>query len=114
MLNIRTSYGAHYKVNEAGDIIRMDHYKVNEAGDIIRMDQKDFKPSGDWKFLGLRHVKATSNFLRFDQLTPEVIARIPLKYKNGFPQWTIEDLDHGTRRTWGNTHVHGISEIWFD
>ena len=104
MLNIHTPYG--------------DHYKVNEKGEIIRQDIKGFTPSGQWKFLGLRHVKKTTLFIPFSELTPnfslEIIAGRPLRYKNGNPQWIVEDLDHGTRRTWGNTHVHGVSEIYFD
>ena len=100
MLNIKTPYG--------------DCYKVNEKGEIIRLDQKDFKPSGQWIFRGLRHVKRTSEFIPFSSITPQLLQEITLLYKNGKPQYTVEDLDHGTRRTWGNTAYHGVKSIYFD
>jgi hypothetical protein len=97
MIYFRTKYG--------------DQYHVNEKAEIIRLDQKDFKPSQDWQLLGLRHVKTTTMFIPFDSLKFWLSHNPTLLYKNGNPQYTIEDLDHGTRRTWGNTKFHGLVDI---
>jgi hypothetical protein len=98
MLHIRTPYGKEFEINKAGQIIRMD---------------MEFTPSDDWKFLGISHVKRRE-FIAFTQLTPDVIKTLKLRYKNGKPQYTVIDLDHGTRREWGNTTAHGIQSLWFD
>jgi hypothetical protein len=99
MLNILTPYG--------------DHYKVDNDGNIIRTDISGFKPSGDWKCLGLEHVKRNS-FIPFDEITKEFLEDFNPCWKNGNPQWTVRDLDHGTTRSWGNTKYHGIKKLWFD
>lgn len=97
MLNIVTPYGDRYKVNEKGEIF---YSKIN--------------PSGQWIFRGLRHVKRTSEFIPFSSITSQLLQEITLLYKNGKPQYTVEDLDHGTRRVWGNTAYHGVKSIYFD
>ena len=86
-----------------------DAYRVNELGQIKRLDQPDFRPSDGWKMLGIQHVKRNA-FIPFAEL---IAGRIPepLLYKNGKPQWTVRDLDHGTTRVWGNTAHHGVSGI---
>lgn len=73
----------------------------------------DHKPSGQWKLLGLEHVKR-NEFIPFDALTPSLVESLELAYKNGNPQYTVRDLDHGTRRTWGNTKYHGVRNIRFE
>jgi hypothetical protein len=43
----------------------------------------------------------------------ELAERLPnltLLYKNGSPQYTIVDLDHGTRRYWGD----GVISLYFE
>ena len=92
-LIIRTPYGETYFINEKGEIA----YPGN------------LTPSGNWKLLGLVHVKRTS-FYSLDDLLNGVFPS-PLLYKNGNPQWTVVDLDHGTRRQWGNTKYHGVKTI---
>jgi hypothetical protein len=97
MLTIHTPYGKKFFINEKQEIIRTD---------------MDFKPSGQWKFLGLEHVK-NNQFVPYDRVIerlksdPEVFKT----YKNGNPQWTVRDLDHGTTRVWGNTKFHGVKSI---
>lgn len=93
-LTIRTPYGNQYRIYENGNIERMDM-----PGMI----------SGQWKMLGISHVKR-SHFIPLSEL---LNGKIPLEqvYKNGNPQWTVRDLDHGTTREWGNTKVHGIARI---
>lgn len=66
-------------------------------------------PSNQWKMLGLSHVKR-SEFIPFSQLA-EKLPSLTLLYKNGRPQYTVRDLDHGTKREWGNTHYHGVQSI---
>ncbi len=74
---------------------------VNALGHINGSDQ--------WIMLGIEHVKR-NEFIPFS----EIEARLPhltLLYKNGNPQYTVRDRDHGTVRTWGNTKCHGIKSI---
>ncbi|MGH6796597.1 MAG: hypothetical protein ACREDH_15690 [Methylocella sp.] len=47
----------------------------------------------------------------FSRLAEWLATAPELLNKNGTPKWTIIDLDHGTTRCWGNTRVHGISDI---
>jgi len=89
---------------------RGDYYDIHDNGNIQRLDIPGFKPSGQWKFLGLHHVKR-NEFIPFESMTPERVKGLTLLYKNGKPQYTVMDLDHGTRRIWGNT---GVRAIWFD
>jgi hypothetical protein len=95
---IKTPYGDSYRIHENGDIQRLDQRPVN----------KPFHASGQWKMLGIQHVKK-SLFIPLESVftTPPK----ELRYKNGNPQWTVRDLDHGTERVWGNTKHHGIAEI---
>ena len=87
-LSISTPYGSRYSVNEQGHI----------------------NNSPQWIFAGIEHVKK-SWFIPFSEITPELIHSLPLLYKNGHPQFTVRDIDHGTTRTWGNTKFHGIQYI---
>jgi hypothetical protein len=75
-------------------------YHVLQNGDIVRLDIPGFKPSGQWKFLGLCHARRNL-FVPF----PGCFARplpFPLNWKNGRAQWRVVDLDHGTRREWAS------------
>ena len=98
MLHLLTPYGDHYKIDN---------------GNIIRTDIEGFKLSGNWKLLGLSHVKR-NEFIPTNKITPEFLKDFNPKWKNGNPQWTVIDLDHGTTRKWGNTKYHGIQSLWFD
>jgi hypothetical protein len=103
MLYIRTQSGA--------------QYHVNEKAEIIRLDMPGFQPSGQWLMRGLRHVKKTSLRIPFNEITrerlkemdPTLYATGQFLYKNGKPQWTVDDYDHGTLRTWGD----GVKIIQF-
>jgi hypothetical protein len=96
-LHIITPYGKEYLVNSKGEITQ----KGNEF-------------SGQWLFSGIRHTKRTSTFIRFSDLTPERLASIEWQFKNGSPQWTVQDKDHGTTRIWGNYQAHAIKSMWYD
>lgn len=96
VFEIRTPYG--------------DTFQVNEDAEIISKNAPE--PSGKWKIKGIAHVRR-SEFIPFSEITKEKIQSIDLLYKNGNPQWTVRDLDHGTIRTWGNTIWHGIKSIYF-
>lgn len=113
MLHIRTPYG--------------DSYVVNAKGFIARENTRQF--SGQWKLVGIGrtnrvHITPTKPgckivpippvYLSFAEITPEALKGLQLSYKNGNPRYTVHDLDHGTRRVWGNTKYHGIAAIWFD
>lgn len=89
-----------------------DTYKVNDKGQIIRTDMA-FIPSDGWKFTGIRHVKKRL-FIPFSELNNDLISTLDILYKNGNPQFTICDIDHGTERVWGNPKWHGIKSIHFE
>lgn len=86
-----------------------DCYLVNDKGEITK-NGNDF--SGCWKIQGLSHVKMNW-YIPFGNVTQELVKNLPLLYKNGNPQFTVRDLDHGTTREWGNTKYHGIKSISF-
>ena len=86
-----------------------DVYKVNDKDEIAKRDS-DF--SGKWLFLGLSHVKR-NEFIPTGRITRELLKSLELTYKNGNPQWTVRDLDHGTTGEWGNTRVHGVKGMYF-
>lgn len=86
-----------------------DKYYVHANGDIERTDIHGFETSGNWKLLGIEHVKS-SKFIPLSELLADGIPA-QLSWKNGNPQWTVRDLDHGTTRTWGNTKYHGIRSL---
>lgn len=94
-----------------------EHYKIDAQGRIMRQHWNDsgafLAPSKEWTMRGIVHVKK-SIFIPFSELTPERVKGLELLYKNGRPQWTVVDLDHGTRREWGNTHFHGIKHLYFE
>jgi hypothetical protein len=95
-IELSTPYGDYYIIREDGCITH-NHYG------------KEPQFSGQWKVEGIRHVIRTNDFIPLTSLfDPSVINRITWLFKNGHPQWTIEDRDHGTSRRWGNTNVHGI------
>lgn len=84
-------------------------YEVNEKG-MIKSDRADF--SSTWLFKGIRSVKS-NEFIPFERITPEVLSGLQLLYKNQNPRYTVVDLDHGTRRIWGNTKYNGIAGLYF-
>jgi hypothetical protein len=98
-LYIRTPYGDRYHVHENGDIQRLDQHP----------EGKPFEASGQWKMRGLQHVQKSI----FIPLANLFKGQIPddTTYKNGNPQWTVRDFDHGTIREWGNTKYHGVAYI---
>jgi len=94
MLHFGTPYGDYYYVTKEGYIVR----HPNDT------------PSTKWVFLGLSHVKRRHHIPRV-ALTPEFLKTFNPCWKNGKPQWTVMDLDHGTRGEWGNTSAHGVKFI---
>ena len=73
-------------------------YQFNNKGEIYG---PYVKPSGEWLLLGA---------VRYNNFGTQVVERCPFKeikklngqwkYKNGKQKWYIQDLDHGTKRTW--------------
>ena len=91
-----------------------DNYVIDmETGNITRWNYEEHpRFSGGWKFLALKHVKRNEYiWLKSIVNDPTILDRIDIKYKNGHPQWTVLDLDYGTRGLWRNTNVHGVSSI---
>ena len=82
-----------------------DSYTIMDGGEIQRDDGHN-TASASWRLVGLQHVRRRE-FIPFSQLGNRLheIGR----YKNGKPQWTVRDFDHGTIREWGNTEHHGVA-----
>ena len=102
MLHITTPYGAHYIVNDQG---------------MITQKGRSFSPN--WRMIGLAYTgpgfRYGKMFMRFEDLTPEVIDELEMRYPtSGNPKYTVVDLDHGSRRIWGNTSHHGVHSMWVD
>ena len=91
-ISLRTPYGDRYIID-------------TESGNIAREGQSF---SNAWKFVGLSHVKR-NEIIPLKALTPERVRMMEFRYKNGNPQWTVRDTDHGTTREWGNTRVYGVA-----
>ena len=76
---------------------------------ITREHTSDF--SGEWELLGIVRIGRRPDSM----ISPEEALNIEdWKYKNGNPKYTVVDLDHGTRRTWGgmyNGRPRGISSF---
>jgi hypothetical protein len=87
-----------------------DSYVIHENGNIRRTDLKGFEPSGDWKMLGLVPVEG-GPMIPLHRITRAWLDSHPLTYRHGNPKYAVVDLDHGTRRTWGNTEFHGVKTI---
>lgn len=87
-----------------------DRYIIHDNGDIERTDIPGFKPSGQWKMLGLVGI-GRKRYVPLERITREWLAENALRFKNGKPRWTVRDLDHGTMREWGNTDHHGVASI---
>lgn len=89
-----------------------DYFDVTTSGNIVRLDQPDFVPSGQWRFLGLQHVQR-SLFIPFAEVVRMLAdGTLPnLAFKNGKPQFTVRDFDHGSVRVWGNTRHHGVRSV---
>lgn len=100
-LYLRTPYGNEYHIHANGDIQRLDQYPADKPF-------KD-KSSSKWKLLGIEHVKH-NEFIPLKDLLSGAIPKA-LLYKNGNPQFTVRDLDCGSRRVWGNTKYHGIKVL---
>lgn len=88
-----------------------DNYTIDDNGNIIRNDIQGFTPSGQWKMLGLSHVKR-NEFIPLKEINQALLDTLQLRYKNGNPQYTVRDYDHGTIREWGNTVYHGVKYIY--
>ena len=104
MLHFTTPAGTEYTVNEKGQI-----GYAHPAGGA-------HKAGAGWTFLGITAAYSSGRIvLTFEQLTPEVVKATQWKYTTSRnPRFTVVDLDHGTRRTWGNTKDHGIGSMWFE
>ena len=97
-LIIYTPYGNRYTVRLSdGDI-------THSNGNLLNLGNHD------WQFKGFSHVKRNQVIHLGDiQRNPDLLKSIEWKFKNGHPQYTVIDLDHGTYRKWSNTHYHGVS-----
>jgi len=99
-------------VTPHGQYLTNQEYIVNEKGQLCQQCNINtaYTFSDGWKFLGIEHVKR-NQFIPIETLktwTAEQFESFDWCYKNGNPQWTVRDLDHGSTRTWGNTKHHGI------
>lgn len=91
-----------------------DKFRVNEQGLITQYKNKEF--SGGWKMHGIASVTnmRVAFGLTFPNINEERIKELNLLYKNGNPRFTVEDIDHGNSRVWGNTKYHGIKTLHYE
>lgn len=87
-----------------------DKYIIDSKGRIMTKNNRVF--SNTWIFRGIHHVR-NIEFIPFELLTAEYVAGLDLLYKNGNPQYTGCDKDHGTCRMWSSSIQHGIKSIIF-
>jgi hypothetical protein len=83
----------------------LNHYIVNQQGLITQYKGQKIPPqfSSGWRLLGLCRVDSPFHTIfTLDELFTMNLETIQWKYKNGKPQYTVADLDHGTIRVWGN------------
>ena len=93
MITIQTPIGNSYMIDSEG--------RINQ--------------SSQWIMLGLVKTNGGGQLeIKFGDLTAEWLQSHSLRFKNGHPRYTICDMDHGTRRIWGNTVYHGVKTICFE
>lgn len=107
-VNVTTPHGAMYRIHvDTGRLTY--HRRHDESGS--RMVQG----SHQWVILGISYTDQRFGGLITGGLTALFeLATLPpgdLLYRNGKPRYTLVDLDHGTRRTHGNTEHHGIQSV---
>lgn len=79
-------------------------FTVTELGYIIREDMPDFKPSGQWIFVGIRHLRQAGTVFSKNALINHLQNGRPIDwlFKNGKGKWEVMDIDHGNTRSWGD------------
>lgn len=101
---ISTPYGDRFKVD------LMTGYFVSRW--TLGGKESKFSNTANWKFKAFTHVKRNDRIsLEWIQAHPSVVDIINWTWKNGNPQWTVMDIDHGTTREWGNTKYHGVCSV---
>jgi len=100
---ITTPYGDRYELDELGCVLTYSGNGLDKSN-ATRLEL------ASWQVLGLVELKPFGNL---GQLIPleEAVKLESTKFKNGKPKYTAMDRDHGTKRIWGNTQVHGIASI---
>lgn len=88
-----------------------DRYTIDEQW---RISKRGVEPSGQWTLVALGRIGPFGHVTRVPK---EAIANLADKqwqatFANGKPRYTVIDNDHGTRRIWGNTRVHGILHVY--
>jgi len=88
-----------------------DHFVVDQKGNFIQYNEHRFEPDGTWRMVCLEELRPFGNIRHITfSLAWEMIElrKINFRFKNGNPRYSVGDLDHGTRRIWGNTKYHGV------
>lgn len=97
-----TPYGDKYELDNRGYVIKYSNgLDKSNAGLADLMS---------WQVKGIRKIDNFGNLghlIRLDEINGK-----ELLYKNGTPMFTIEDLDHGTTRIYGNHKVHGVKSFF--
>lgn len=88
------------------------HYIVDDNMNLSQAQWASHKeyglPSGKWKLKGLHEVRAFNHLGPLINIKKLVDAEVPLTFKNGKGIYVIEDLDHGSARTWTDR----VISIW--
>lgn len=82
---------------------KTETYHVDDDGNIDRPSLPGFKPSGQWRFLGLRRYNNFGRRCEYRSMAVMLVNPVrDLTWKNGKAKWVVCDLDHGTYREWMN------------
>ena len=111
MLHFIDKRGIEYAVDSKANIVRVTPRHI---GNWKMFDS----PSNQWKFVGLVYTgpgwKYGQQAIRFENMDKETVEELkPILYRTSRnPRYTVMDLDHGTRRIWGNGN--GVTSIWYE
>jgi hypothetical protein len=99
---IRTKYGSWYETDNRGYVIKCDNG--------LDKSQAKLHDLMTWQITGIREIRAFGNLGHLIRLD-EASHLDNFKFKNGNPRYTIEDIDHGTKRIHGNWKCHGCISV---
>jgi len=100
---ITTPYGGRYELDSEGHVLTYSNGLDRRESTIEELST--------WKVLGICKIGP------FGHIGPTIPLNRAIKevkewtFKNGYPRYTACDLDHGTRRIWGNWNYHGVRSL---
>jgi len=100
---INTKYGDWYILNRYGHVLEYSN-GLNK----LNANRHDLNT---WQIVRLLELTKNRN-IKTSYTLEEAENIDRFTFKNGFPKFTLKDIDHGTYRISGNTNVHGITSFY--